>query len=77
MLRHTIAQEVPCIKVPVLCSDVEERAPSAPAFQPYAYDTHTASTSVLLHEGEDESSHNDTVSLGSIIQLSHLCCCSI
>lgn len=43
------------------CSDMDERAVSASAFQPYAYDTNTTSTPLLQHEGEDESSHNDTV----------------
>lgn len=47
-----------------VCSDLGERAASASAFQPYSCDASTAAgTSVLQHEGEDESSHNDTVSL--------------
>ena len=33
-------------------------------FQPYSYDASTAAgTTLLQHEGEDESSYNDTVSL--------------
>lgn len=33
-------------------------------FQPYSYDASTAAATPLLqHEGEDESSYNDTVSL--------------
>ena len=46
-----------------LCSEMGERAVSASAFQPYSCDASTAAGAPVQHEGEDESSHNDTVSL--------------
>ena len=52
-----------CDCVLFLCSDMGDRAASASAFQPYSCDASTAAGTPMQHEGEDESSHNDTVSL--------------
>ncbi|DBB10954.1 TPA: hypothetical protein ACH3X3_007408 [Trebouxia sp. C0006] len=41
-------------------SEMGERAASASAFQPYSCDASTAAGAPVQHEGEDESSHNDT-----------------
>lgn len=41
-------------------SEMGDRAASASAFQPYSCDASTAAGTPMQHEGEDESSHNDT-----------------